>query len=496
MSEAESKDNYGHVLKYTGVFGGVQGLNIIIGLVRNKLVAILLGTGGMGLVSLFSTTITFISQSTNLGISFSAVKHLSEISDSGDDAKISHYIKVIRAWSLATALFGMFVCVLVGPLLSDYTFSWGDHTLHFVFLAPAVGMLAITGGETAILKALRRLRTLAAIQICLVVLSLLISVPLYYYFGQAGIIPVIVLMAFVGMCLTLYYSLRLYPLKTSGWFVALGEGTSMVRLGVAFVLAGILGSGAEMIIRSYLNVCGDLDMVGLYNAGFMITVTYAGMVFSAMETDYFPRLSAINHDTEAVNLAVNRQIEVSLLILSPMLALLIIALPILIPLLYSNRFVPVVSMAQVAVFSMYLKAISLPISYVTLAKGDSWAYLVLEAAFDVLLVAMIIIGFDNWGITGTGIAISVSYLIDLIIVYVYARVRYSYLVSSSVLTFALIQLPLGVMAYLITLMSVNCLMYWVFGIIIFVVSSTVSLYILRSKTSLWDALMKKIHRHG
>ena len=202
MSEAESKDNYGHVLKYTGVFGGVQGLNIIIGLVRNKLVAILLGTGGMGLVSLFSTTITFISQSTNLGISFSAVKHLSKRSDSGDDAKISHYIKVIRAWSLATALFGMFVCVLVGPLLSDYTFSWGDHTLHFVFLAPDVGMLAITGGETAILKALRRLRTLAAIQICLVVLSLLISVPLYYDFGQAVIIPVIVLMAFVGRCLT------------------------------------------------------------------------------------------------------------------------------------------------------------------------------------------------------------------------------------------------------------------------------------------------------
>ena len=39
----ETDGNYGHILKYTGVFGGVQGLNILLGLVRNKIVALLLG---------------------------------------------------------------------------------------------------------------------------------------------------------------------------------------------------------------------------------------------------------------------------------------------------------------------------------------------------------------------------------------------------------------------------------------------------------------------
>ena len=77
----EVTDSYGHVLKYTGLFGGVQGLNILVSLVRNKLVAVLLGPDGMGLASLFNTTVNFISQSTNLGISFSAVKHVSELFD-------------------------------------------------------------------------------------------------------------------------------------------------------------------------------------------------------------------------------------------------------------------------------------------------------------------------------------------------------------------------------------------------------------------------------
>ena len=50
MNDTEQNENsYGHVLKYTGIFGGVQGLNILISLVRNKLVALLLGPAGMGL---------------------------------------------------------------------------------------------------------------------------------------------------------------------------------------------------------------------------------------------------------------------------------------------------------------------------------------------------------------------------------------------------------------------------------------------------------------
>ena len=50
----EKRNNsYSHILKYTSLFGGVQMLNILIGLVRNKLVAVLLGPAGMGLVALF-----------------------------------------------------------------------------------------------------------------------------------------------------------------------------------------------------------------------------------------------------------------------------------------------------------------------------------------------------------------------------------------------------------------------------------------------------------
>lgn len=490
----EASDSYSHVLEYTGIFGGVQGLNIIVSLVRNKLIAELLGPNGMGLASLFNTTVNFISQATNFGISFSAVKHISELFEQGDETVINHFVKVVRVWSLLTAMIGMLVCIVVGPLLSDFTFAWGNHTLHFILLAPAVGLMAITGGEMAILKGAKRLRSLAVIQIYNVLAALIISIPIYYFYNQAGIVPVIVLMALTSMLLTIRHSYRLYPLHLSGGNGILGEGMSMVRLGIAFVVAGVLGSGAEMLIRSYLNVVsGDLDVVGLYNAGFMLTVTYAGMVFSAMETDFFPRLSSVNNDVVATNLTVNRQIEVSLLIVSPMLAALIVGLPILIPLLLSSKFLPMVGMAQVAVFAMYIKAISLPVSYLTLAKGDSLGFMVLEAIYDVLLVLLIILGYHLWGLYGTGVALSVSYVLDVLLVGGYAYWRYHYCVSTQVLQYAAIQFTLGVSVYIVTLVD-NPLIYWSLGSLICLASLFVSISILHQKTSLWSALTNKIKK--
>ena len=478
--EDKSQENYGHVLKFTGIFGGVQGLNVLVGLVRNKFVALLLGPDGMGLVSLFNTTVQLISQATHLGISVSAVRNISEYYDAGDTEKVAHCVKVVRGWCLLTALLGMLVCVVAGPFLSNTTFSWGDHTLHFVLLAPAVGMIAITGGETAILKGQRKLGALALVQIVAALASLVIAIPIYYFFWQAGIVPVIVLMAFVTMCATLRFSLRIFPLQIRGARGILGEGMGMIRLGVAFTLAGIVGSGAEMFIRSFLNVAGSLDAVGLYNAGYMITITYAGLVFAAMESDYFPRLSAVNQDVEATNLIVNKQTEVSVLTIAPLLTSLIIFLPVLIPLLLSSQFLPIVAMTQVAALAMFFKAMTLPVAYITLARGLSVTYFVLESVYYVALVALIMVGYRHWGIWGTGLAITLAHLVEFLIINGYARWRYQYKQSSTVVKYFAVHLLIGLSAYILT-MTVDELAYWLLGALLIVVSLSFSLWVLNQK---------------
>lgn len=489
----EKRGSYEHVLKYMGLFGGIQGMGIAISLLRNKLVAVLLGPDGMGLISLFNSSIKFVSDSTSFGISVSAIKNLSEAYEKGDEEELQRLMLIVRSWGLLTALLGMFMLMAAGPLLSSQTFSWGNHTLHYIFLSPVVAMMAITGVEMAILKSTGKLRNIAVITMYTMLSSLFIAVPIYFFFGMKGIVPTIVLTTFAQMVATVSYSYRHFPLSFSFRSSVLREGLGIVWLGIAFVVAGIFGSGADFIIRSYINNVAGLDMVGFYNSGYMMTIIYGGMIFTAMETDFFPRLSAVNKDREACNLTINRQIEVSLLIVSPMLVAIIIFLPIIIPLLFSDKFLPVVGLIQLMMLALYFRAIKLPVSYLTISKGDSFAYMLLEATYAVMIVPAVILCFNAWGLIGTGIAIVGIGIVEAIIIFVFNYVRYGYVISREVVSYSVAQIPIGIMAYLMTL-SLQGVAYWMSGILLMITSMAFSFIILKQKTSLWNKLTSRFRK--
>ncbi len=492
MTKQEKTRSYSHILKSTGLFGGVQVLSILVGIVRNKLVALILGPQGMGLVSLFNSTTLLVSNTTNFGIPMSAVKNISEEYDNGNEAQMHHAISVVRYWSILTAILGTLLCIILSPFLSWFTFSWNGHTLHFICLSPVIGLTAITGGELAILKGVRQLKHLASISIYSVIAALVISVPIYYFFGDAGIVPSLVLMALAQMLLTVFYSYHLFPLKFDSKKKGLfNDGLSMIKLGTAFVISGLLSSGADFLIRSYINNVALIDTVGLYNAGMMMTMTYVSMVFAAMETDYFPRLSGVSHLGVTFNTTVNRQIEVMLLLVSPLLVAFMILLPVLVPLFYSDKFLPVIGMTQIIVFAMYFRALKLPVEYIPLAKGDSLSYLFLEGTYNVVLLLLVVLLFRHFGLRGAGMAIAFAAVFDFVMVFAYDKWKYGYVVSTNVLLYASIQLPIGALAYGVTYID-NPLLYWVTGGLLFFVSLMVSLTILRSKSSLWSSLKAKI----
>lgn len=489
------KDGYARVLKYTGVFGGVQGLSMIATIVRNKFAAMFLGPAGLGLVSVYNTTITLISNATNFGIPFSAVRNISALYDEDESAKdkISEFVEVVRNWSVLTAILGVLFCCCCSYYLSEWTFGNSDYTLAFILLSPILGLMAISSGELAILKSIRRLQPVALISLYCAVGSLFVTIPLYYFVGVNGIIPSLILLALLTMGITLFYSCKYYHFHISLFSVdSLKKGIPMIKLGVAFILAGIFGSGVEYIIRSYLLNVDSLDCVGLYNAGYSITVTYAGLLFTAMGTDYFPRLSSICKDVDKMNFTVNQQMEISVILASPLLVLFILVMPILLPLLYADTFLPVINMAKCAAFSIYFKAMILPIAYISLARGDSKSYLLLELIGDICVVLLIIIGFRYWGLLGTGVAISVAYLLELFLVYTYTHFHYRFRLSMSVFKVFLIQLPSGILAFILSF-CLRGILYWLLGIICIAISAFISLRILQKRTNLLDVFKMKIN---
>ena len=117
------QSTYRQIFKATSIFGGVQIFNILINIIKSKILAVLLGPTGIGLFGMLNSTLDVLKTITGLGINSSAVKEISEAAGSGDIVKVSRILKTLQRWLLLTGLLGFIVTLLLASHLSQWTFG-------------------------------------------------------------------------------------------------------------------------------------------------------------------------------------------------------------------------------------------------------------------------------------------------------------------------------------------------------------------------------------
>ena len=418
IHNAEAVDtSYGHILRFTGVFGGVQGLKLLMSAARNKLTSRLLGATGFGLLSAYTSVSDFLVSCSNFGLPLNATRETAELFENGTSRQIEHKVCLIRTWAVWTALFATLVCFLFSPLLSYFSFGRDvSHYAEMMWLAPVVVSFLIGEAECSILKGFRQLRRIAAMETIVAVAVVLLTIPFYYFWGLQGVIIGLIASSAVSCVLHLSFTVALFPYRIKPFSREIfHEGLPMIRRGIPYVLSGICSAGTVMLVFDLISRYGNIESLGNYRAGFTIMGSYAGLVFSALETDYFPRLSSVNADTGQLSATINRQVLVSLALIGPFLILLMGAMPLIIRLLYDANFMVIRPMMLSAVYYVLLRAVSLPPSYVPMARGNSLLFLLLEAlSCGAMLLAMRFF-YTRYGLLGSGMALSAAALFDLLL---------------------------------------------------------------------------------
>lgn len=392
------------VLKAMGIFGGVQVLNILCSLIRNKLVAMWIGPAGVGLFGIFNQALEMLNTATNLGVRNSSVRDISQAVEKRDSSIISRIITVVRRWSLWLGLGGALITMAIAPLLSRLTFGDFNHIWHYVALSAAVLFMALTNGEYAVLQGLSKLKKLARVTVSGTLGGLLISIPMFYFLREDSVLPSIIVYALCVMAAALFTKDKEFPKAKVTSRETVSMGADFIKLGVFMTLGSFVAMLASYIFVSWLNITSGKETVGFYQAGYTLVDKYAGLVFVALGYEYYPRLARVAGSSMRLRVFVSNQINLSFMVLTPCLLAFILLRSHLVWLLYSKEFLVILTYISWGVVGTVLRAMSWCLSFVMLAKGDGKIFLITESLDAVIGLTLNIVCFSLWGVDGLGFA--------------------------------------------------------------------------------------------
>jgi O-antigen/teichoic acid export membrane protein len=490
----EEKASYRQIFKATSLFGGVQVFTIVIAIVRSKVIAVLLGPTGMGIAGLLTSTMMLVSSLTNFGLGVSSVKNIAAANESGHLERIATVVMVLRKLVWFTGLLGMLVTLAFSPLLSELTFGNRSYTAAFIWLSLTLLFNQLTTGQGSLLQGMRKLNRLAKANVASSVLGLIVSVPLYYFYKIDGIVPALIATSICGAGIAWYFARGIQiENPTIDRTKTISEGKSMLRMGFMLSVSGLLTVGASAAVRIYISNVGGVADVGLYSAGFAIIGTYVSLVFSAMATDFYPRLSGVAHDNERAREIINHQAEVAILILSPILCIFLIFIAYFVILLYSFQFIRVSGMIHWATLGMYFKAASWSIAFIILAKGHSKAFFWNELIGNAYALLFNLLGYRFFGLDGLGISFLVSYLLYLLQVFFFTRSKYNFSFNKEFYTIFFQHLVLGLLAFFV-IKFVSAPIAYLLGLLIIGIALWYSLKEMEKRVGLKSWLMRLVKK--
>lgn len=430
----KDKEDYKEIFKSTFLFAFVRVFQMLIGIVRNKLVAVILGPSGIGILQIFEKTTELIKKGAGLGISQSALRDLSVAKNTGDEKKFSATYTAVRRVNIFTGSLGVIVTIILSPLLSKWTCGDTNHTAAYLCLSALVFFNIVSEIQLSILKGVRFQRALAYASIIGSLCGLFISVPIYYFWNKAGIVPALIIQSIANCVVTNAFVRKIkYVQYPQSLKETLTLSKPMISVGVILVFVGVLDSLFAVILSSFLRSNGGFDTVGFYQAGHTLVHSYFGIIVTSLAMDYYPRVSAVNHDNRKVEDEYNKQAQIGLLFILPLSTIFIFFAPIVIKILYTAEFSHVIDFVDYAIIGAVFAVISECLRIILVAKQVAKLYATISLTLKACMLPIYMVLFYYFGLLGLGVAYMVDNMVQVVTYSLLNYKRYNIIINKDAL---------------------------------------------------------------
>lgn len=419
----ESPDSsYKQIVKSTGIFGGSQLFNMLIGVFRTKVAAALLGPFGVGLIGLYQSIVDMIRSVSDLGLHFSSVRDMAQANAGGDKHKINTTALVLSRWIGFTAILGALLCIAFSKQISQLAFDDTDHSLQICFLSFSVFALTLSAGQRSVLQGMRKIAYMAKASILGSLSGFVVASLLYLFLGQEGIVPALLATALMSLFFSWWYRHKV-PIQK----VALSiretylRGKKMVALGLFTMLSGVISTLTMLLLKSLIGRWADMDTVGLFQSSWSLTAIYLSAILSAMSADYYPRLCEVSQDDKKMLRYVNEQLRVVLLAATPLVVGMLLFAPWVLHLFYSAKFVPAEGLLRWQIAGSFLKVLSWPFGYILLSRSKGFLFLLTELLWHASYLLLTYLLWEPLGLAAAGLAFLLAYVLYTACLLVLAR---------------------------------------------------------------------------
>jgi antigen flippase len=407
----KAEKTYNQILKTSSIMGGSAGIIMLLGMLRIKLAAVIIGSIGVGLLAGFTAIQGFIGTVAGLGIQSSAVREIATAVGKGDEQSIGRIILTLSRVCWISGLLGMVIIMALSPVLSKLTFKSTDYTLDIAALGIVILLSNLAGGQLALLQGMRRIGDMARANVIGSIFATMFAIGFYYWLGLRGIVPSLIGIGVTHLTVSWYFARRIsVPEVTLTCVQTYREAKAMVSLGLVFMFNGLMLSLVSYFTITLIAREIDLHAVGLYSAAFALSGIFVNFVLGAMGADYYPRLVSLVHDKIVLNRIVNEQTEIGLLLALPGLLATMTLAPWILEIFYTREFLGAVELLQWFVLGCLCRVISWPLGFVIIALGKARWYLITETIYNFVHFALVFIFLNIFGIEGVAIAFFIASL--------------------------------------------------------------------------------------
>lgn len=426
-------------------------ITIILGMISVKIMAVVLGPNGLGLLSLIRQTLQTASITSTMGGGTALVQGIASKEGNEKDNYLITVFWIFVIGAISTSI----VLLLFAPWIAKTIFATNDaQTIGLVrWMVLPVMLMAIYSYLTSVLNGFHAIGRLVIGQVIVSIVTVFLAYPISKLVSNGNTIAFIWMISVSTLGGLIFYLLIAYKKR---WLNPLIVNFKprfdkkalkhFWHISSTTLVTGLITTGTLLLLRVMIVRYGGLDSAGIFDVAWTLSMIYIMLVLGSFGTYYLPTLSGIKNEFARITLMQNI-LKISLIIVVPLIVTIIVLKPLVIHILYSNEFLPSLEIIRWMLIGDYFKVSSWIFSISVVAYANMkvffWTELLWNTGF-LLISSLALFYFKN--MQGIGLAFIIMYFFYFVYYLYYVRSKHQFLITKRLLWTWLIGLVLIILA--------------------------------------------------